>query len=126
MTPLVLAALAAAALGAPPPGAAAPARMLVKADEWSLLSSRREIRAGRLELQLYNRDEDTHDLAARRVDRLGRWRGRTFRVRATRPGQLSAVTWKLPSGQYRLWCSLPGHRRAGMRARLQVRKRTAR
>jgi uncharacterized cupredoxin-like copper-binding protein len=86
-----------------------------------LLASRRRVRAGRLEIQLYNRGEDAHDLAARRFDRLGHARGRTFRVPATRPEQLAAARWKLPSGQYRLWCTLPGHRAAGMRARLQVR-----
>ena len=114
------------ALLAAPPAAAAPARMLVTADEWGFVASRQKVVAGRLEIQLYNRGEDVHDLVARRLDRLGHWRGRTFRVRETRPGQLAEATWTLPSGQYRLWCGLPGHREAGMRARLQVRKRTAR
>jgi hypothetical protein len=72
----------------------ATARMLVTADEWTLVSSRQRITAGKLEMQLYNRGEDGHDLAAGR-------RG--------------------PSGRYRLWCDLPGHRAAGMRASLRVR-----
>ena len=79
--------------------------MLVTADEWSLVSSRRRIAAGRLEIQLYNRGEDGHDLAARRVG--GR---RTFRIRETRPGQLGEATWRLKPGRYRLWCNLPGTR----------------
>ena len=97
---------------APATAAAAPARMLVTADEWMLLTSRRAIPAGRLEVQLYNRGEDAHDLAARRVDRTGKRVGRTFRVRETRPDGLGEATWRLRSGKYSLWCTLPGHRAA--------------
>ncbi len=100
---------------------AAPARMLVTADEWMLLASRRNVAAGKLEIQVYNRGEDAHDLAARRVTRAGKRVGRTFRVRETRPGDLGEATWKLKSGKYSLWCTLPGHRAAGMRATLRAR-----
>ena len=100
---------------------AAPARMLVTADEWMLVSSRQRIAAGKLEIQLYNRGEDVHDLAARRVTRAGKPVGRTFRVRETRPGDLGEATWRLKSGKYSLWCTLPGHRAAGMRATLRAR-----
>ena len=95
----------------------APARMLVSADEWSLVRSRRRVAAGRLEIQLYNRGEDGHDLAARRVG--GK---RTSRIAETRPGQLGEATWRLKPGRYRLWCDLPGHRAAGMRASLRVQR----
>jgi len=111
--------LVAAALALAPHGA--PARMLVTADEWMLLSSRRKVAAGRLEIQLYNRGEDAHDLAARRVRRDGTPAGRTFRVRETRPGDLGEATWRLRAGKYSLWCTLPGHRAAGMRATLRAR-----
>ncbi len=100
---------------------AAPARMLVTADVWMLLSSRQSVRAGRLVMQLYNRGEDAHDLAARRVTRERGRVGRTFRVRETRPGDLGEATWRLKSGKYSLWCTLPGHRAAGMRATLRAR-----
>jgi hypothetical protein len=116
----LLAALLALALLAP--GAhAAPARMLVTADEWMLLASRQSVKEGRLQIQLYNRGEDAHDIAARRVDRLGRRVGRTFRIREARPGELAEATWRLRSGKYRLWCTLRGHESAGMRAGLRVR-----
>jgi hypothetical protein len=115
VTGLVVAALLAVA------PSAAPARMLVTADEWMLLSSRQSIAAGKLEIQLYNRGEDAHDLAARRVTRDGERVGRTFRVRETRPGRLSEATWRLKRGKYSLWCDLPGHRAAGMRATLRAR-----
>ncbi len=115
MTGLLVAALLAVAPNA------APARMLVTADEWMLLSSRQKVAAGKVEVQLYNRGEDVHDLAARRVTRAGKPVGRTFRVRETRPGDLGEATWRLKSGKYSLWCTLPGHRDAGMRATLRAR-----
>jgi uncharacterized cupredoxin-like copper-binding protein len=104
------------------PGAdAPPARMLVTADEWMLITSRQVVKAGRLQIQLYNRGEDAHDIAARRVNRLGRRVGRTFRIRETRPGELGEATWRLRPGRYRLWCTLGEHESAGMRAGLRVR-----
>ena len=93
----------------------APARMLVTADEWSLVSSRQRIAAGKLEIQLYNRGEDGHDLAARRVGA-----ERTFRIAETRPGQLGEAAWRLKPGRYRLWCDLPEHDERGMHATLVV------
>ena len=101
--------------------AIAPSRMLVTADEWMLLSSRQKVAAGKVEVQLYNRGEDVHDLAARRLTRAGKPFGRTFRVRETRPSDLGESTWRLKSGKYSLWCTLPGHRAAGMRATLRAR-----
>jgi hypothetical protein len=86
-----------------------------------LLTSRRSVKAGRVQVRLYNRGEDAHDIAARRVDRLGGRVGRTFRVRETRPGEPAESTSRLRSGKYRLWCTLRGHEAAGMRARLRVR-----
>jgi plastocyanin len=116
----VLAALLALAVLAPAADAA-PARMLVTADEWMLLTSRQSIKAGRVQVQLYNRGEDAHDIAARRVDRLGRRVGWTRRLGETRPGELGEATWRLRSGKYRLWCTLRAHEAAGMRASLRAR-----
>jgi mRNA-degrading endonuclease RelE of RelBE toxin-antitoxin system len=117
----LLGALLALAVAAPAAGAAPPARMLVTADEWMLISSRQSVKAGRVQVQLYNRGEDVHDIAARRVDRLGRRVGRTWRIGETRPGELGEATWRLRSGKYRLWCTLRSHEAAGMRARLRAR-----
>jgi hypothetical protein len=115
------AALLALAVLAPEAGAA-PARMLVTADEWMLVSSRQAVKAGRVQVQLYNRGEDAHDIAARRLDRLGAGtRGRTWHIRETRPGELGEATWRLRSGRYRLWCTLRSHAALGMRAGLRVR-----
>ena len=103
-----------------PPAAAAPARMLVTADEWMLLSSRQTIKAGGLQIQVYNRGEDAHDLAARRVDRLGAGGADVPRA-GDAPGELGEASWRLRSGKYRLWCTLRGHEAAGMRATLRAR-----
>jgi plastocyanin len=117
----VTAALLALALLAPAADAA-PARMLLTADEWMLLSSRQQLRAGRVEVQLYNRGEDAHDVAARRFNRRGERIGQTKRIRETRPGELGEATWRLRPGTYRLWCTLPAHEALGMRASLRVRR----
>lgn len=37
------------------------------------------------------------------------------------PGQTSTGTWPLDKGRYRIYCSVPGHRSAGMEGVLEVR-----
>lgn len=44
----------------------------------------------------------------------------TFLLEAP-PGQTATATWALDDGRYRLYCSLPGHRQAGMEGILEVR-----
>jgi len=41
-------------------------------------------------------------------------------IAAIEPGQTASVTATLPSGIYTIYCSLPGHRDAGMVATLRV------
>lgn len=108
--------IACALLLAAPASAAAPSRLLVEADEWSLVLSRPGVPSGSLIVQLLNRGEDGHDLRLRRVGG-----GRTVGVSETRPGRTAELRLRLRRGSYRLWCSLPGHRAAGMRATLRVR-----
>jgi plastocyanin len=100
----------------------APARLLVSADELSLMLSRQTIKSGAAVIQFHNRGEDPHDLRMRRLPRRGVSARRTFAVRETPSGDLEELEWRLPSGRYRLWCSLPGHEQAGMRAKLRVRR----
>jgi uncharacterized cupredoxin-like copper-binding protein len=45
----------------------------------------------------------------------------TLAIRETAPGQLTERRATLHAGKWRLWCSLPGHAKAGMRATLTVR-----
>ncbi len=119
---LALAATGAATAGAVdrPPFAA---RLLVYAQEWSLSPSRASLPAGRVVVQLWNRGMDAHDLRARRLVS-GQMVGRTFAVHLTLPGKVTTATWKLSPGRYQLYCSLPGHMKAGMRVQITVRPRS--
>ncbi len=37
------------------------------------------------------------------------------------PGQTATATWQLDKGRYSIYCSVPGHRSAGMQGVLEVR-----
>jgi uncharacterized cupredoxin-like copper-binding protein len=119
--------IAAAGVGTAPstalvPGgsAAAPARLLVYAQEWSLWPSRPSVKAGKLIVQLWNRGEDAHDLRIRRLSR-GAMVGRTQGDAITQAGKVSQAAWHLSPGTYELYCSMPGHLRRGMHTRITVR-----
>jgi plastocyanin len=127
MKRLLLACLCAIATVVPAGGAAlaasrpAPARLLVYAQEWSLWPSRRSVPAGTVIVQLWNRGQDSHDLRIRRLNARGQMVGPILgAVRITPSGQLSQATWHLRTGRYELYCSLPGHLKMGMHARLTV------
>jgi len=119
----VLAASACAAVGVG--GAAAsprpPARMLVYAQEWSLWPSRTTRPAGRVVVQLWNRGEDPHDLRIRRLGAHGRMVGAAQALAVTQSGALGEASWRLRSGRYELYCSMPGHFKRGMHVALVVR-----
>jgi azurin len=115
---LACAVLAAAALGAVPAAAHAPARLMVQADEHSLVLSRQSIARGPALIQLLNRGEDPHDLKLRRAGG-----PRVVSFPELGAGELAQRKLRLRTGRYRLWCSLPGHRALGMRAQLRVRSR---
>lgn len=106
-----------AILGAVPGEARAPGRLMVLADEHSLVLSRQSIVRGAALIQLMNRGEDPHDLKLRRMGG-----SRVLSLPETRSGALSEAEVPLRTGRYRLWCSLPGHRALGMRAKLRVRR----
>jgi plastocyanin len=115
-------ALSAAVVAALPGAAAArpPARLLVYAQEWSLWPSRAWVPAGTVVVELWNRGQDAHDLRIRRLWH-GHMVGGTQGVRVTQSGQISHATWHLGRGTYELYCSMPGHMKLGMHARLTVR-----
>jgi hypothetical protein len=96
--------------------AAAPARLLVEGREYNLTLSRGKLKPGRAIIQLANRGEDPHDLAIARIG--GHRRGT---IAKTLPGELGEWEGTLRRGRYRLFCTLEGHRAAGMRATLRVR-----
>ena len=95
----------------------APGRLFVSAKEFSLVLSRQTLRPGAAHIQLYDAGEDAHDLV---LQRLGGTR--QIHIGATRPGDVTELRTVLRSGTWKLWCSLPGHRAAGMRATLRVRR----
>ncbi len=86
--------------------------MLVEATEFQFTLSRTKIRPGRAIVQLAIRGEDPHDL------RIARTR---TRITETLPGGVAEWRGKLKRGRYTLYCSLPGHKRLGMRTKLTVR-----
>jgi hypothetical protein len=96
--------------------AAAPARLFVSAKEFSLILSRQALKPGKARIQLYNGGEDAHDL---RLQRVGG--SRALELRETAPGNVTELRAMLRRGTWKLWCTLPGHAQAGMRARLVVR-----
>jgi plastocyanin len=92
------------------------ARLQATTREWSITLSRPSIAAGAVTLELVNRGEDAHDLhvrpAAGGADILS--------VARTESLGLAHAEGTLPAGSYTLYCSLPGHEAAGMRATLSV------
>jgi uncharacterized cupredoxin-like copper-binding protein len=105
---LVVAALV--LLAAAPAKARPPSRLLVEATEFHFTLSRTNVAAGRVLVQLAIRGEDPHDL---------RLRGGS--IAETLPGEVGEWSGRLERGRYKLYCSLPGHERLGMRAYLIVR-----
>jgi hypothetical protein len=108
--------IAATVVGIANAAAPAPARLFVNAREFSLILSRQTLAPGSARIQLYNGGEDAHDL---RLKRIGG--ARTAVIHETKPGDVSELKTVLRAGKWKLWCSLPGHAKAGMRATLVVR-----
>jgi uncharacterized cupredoxin-like copper-binding protein len=104
----------------PPATGAAPARLLVYAQEWSLWPSRPSVRAGKVIVQLWNRGQDAHDLRIRRLSH-GAMTGTTQGDAVTQSGKVSQASWHLAPGTYELYCSMPNHLKRGMHTRITVR-----
>lgn len=78
--------------------------------------SRTSVVAGAVRVQLANRGEDDHDLRVERTDGTGP----AYDLPVTQPNRTSTATVSLDAGAWTLFCSLPGHRAAGMSATLTV------
>ncbi|HTW12253.1 MAG TPA: hypothetical protein VME01_05895 [Solirubrobacteraceae bacterium] len=99
----------------------APANLLIYAQEWSLWPSRTSVPAGTIYVQLWNRGQDAHDTWVRRLNKAGQMVGPVLeKVPVTLPGKISQATWHLKAGRYELFCSMPGHMKLGMHAKLTV------
>ena len=109
-------AVAAVLLAAAP---ATPSRLLVEATEFRFTLSRTTVKPGPAIVQLAIRGEDPHDL---RLVPTGKARSsaKPAVVPETLPGGVAEWRGKLTRGQWTLYCSLPGHKKAGMRATLTV------
>jgi Sulfocyanin (SoxE) domain len=119
---VVVAARSAAWAPAPTRTAAvATSRLLVYAQEWSLWLSRSTLPAGNVIVQLWNRGQDAHDVRIRRLNSRGAMVGRYQGIGVTQSGQIRQAVWPLGPGRYELYCSMPGHMKRGMHARLTVR-----
>jgi hypothetical protein len=95
--------------------------LLINVQEWSLFPSRATVPGGTVAVELWNRGEDPHDTQIRRLNTQGKMVGPVLgRVKVTSPGRISQATWHLKPGRYELFCSLPGHIKLGMSARLRV------
>jgi plastocyanin len=94
----------------------APASLGVREHEFRIGLSRLSVAAGRVIVELDNEGQDGHDL---RVAPNGSERP-VLSFDELRSGTRATKTIMLRPGTYRLWCSLPGHEAAGMRAVLRV------
>jgi hypothetical protein len=100
-----------------PAQAAAPARLLVSAQEFRLTLSRASIKAGPAIVQLQNFGQDDHNLNLQRIGGT-----RVYAIDTVSPGNVGELDAKLPPGKYRLWCSIADHAARGMKATLLVKK----
>ena len=103
---------------AAPAQAKAPSRLLVEATEFRFTLSRTTVKAGPAIIQLAIRGEDPHDLKLRK---LGKARAQLASVPETLPGGVAEWRGKLTKGRWELYCSIRGHKAAGMRTVLNVR-----
>ncbi|HET9769456.1 MAG TPA: plastocyanin/azurin family copper-binding protein [Acidimicrobiia bacterium] len=82
------------------------------ATEMRYSPSRIAVAAGDVPVVLRNEGQVVHDL---------RIEGKpTFLIEAA-AGKTASATWSLPKGRYEIYCSIPGHRSAGMEGVLEVR-----
>ena len=91
-------------------------RLAVKSLEHYFVLSRPKVKAGELTVELNNQGEDPHNLNVRRED----GEGEPLQIPETASLQRSIARFDLPSGTYRLWCSLPEHEELGMHTTLVV------
>ncbi len=91
-----------------PPGP----KLEVTATEMRYTPSEIALRAGDVPVALRNEGAVVHDLRIEKKPAL---------LLEAAPGQASTATWPLGKGRYRIYCSLPGHRSAGMEGVLEVR-----
>ncbi len=91
-------------------------RLAVKAAEFYFVLSRPSVKAGGVTIELNNQGEDPHNLNLR-LEGDG---GEPMQIPETDSLDRNVADFDLPTGKYRLWCSLPEHEERGMETTLQV------
>jgi uncharacterized cupredoxin-like copper-binding protein len=116
---------------------AAPTRLLLKLEEFAVAPRGNAVTAGDLKLTVINRGKKVHELLVARaggklpVMKNGRVDEAALEeahrvigeISDVRVGQTASKVFSLKAGRYYLFCNLPGHYGAGMRATLTVRGR---
>ena len=92
------------------------ARVQVIAREFSLTLSRGSLAAGLVAIELDNFGQDPHDLRVERVDSSSTG----FSFELAKPSTVSSQKFTLTPGDWKLYCTLPGHEALGMSALLTV------
>lgn len=103
----------------PPPITPPPATLghvQVTAREYSLALSRTTLAAGATSVELDNFGQDPHDLRVERVDSPSTG----FSFELAKPSTVSSQRFTLTPGDWKLYCTLPGHEALGMVAQLTV------
>jgi plastocyanin len=91
-------------------------RLAVKSVEYYFVLSRAQVKAGEVTVELNNQGEDPHNLNLQREGE----GGEPLQIAETDSLQRNVATFNLPTGTYRLWCSLPEHEERGMHTTLVV------
>jgi uncharacterized cupredoxin-like copper-binding protein len=87
-------------------------RLELVASEMRYSPSRIAVAAGDVPVVLRNEGQVVHDLRIEGEP--------TFLIEAA-AGKTASATWSLAKGRYEIYCSIPGHRSAGMEGVLEVR-----
>jgi uncharacterized cupredoxin-like copper-binding protein len=85
------------------------------AEEFRFTPNDLTIQTGDIAFAVTNRGEIEHNLA---VDDPGG--ARVIQIAIIEPGETKSIVVSLPAGSYVIYCTLPGHREAGMVATLRV------
>jgi plastocyanin len=97
-----------------PPAPAAPKSVPVSETEWKVALPRTTLTAGKYTFDLKNDGQIPHDLT---IDGPGVSDEKTSVIG---PGKTAKLTVELKSGSYDFYCSVPGHKQAGMDVKVTV------